>query len=78
MEAFDIDITFTHNLPQNVADVADTINKLRGLVSDETLLAQLPFINDVSAEMEKVEAQTDALSNLYNFNVETDDNGEVE
>lgn len=74
MEAYEIDITFTHNLPQNIADVADTVNKLRGLVSDETLLAQLPFINDVGAEMEKVESQTDALSDLYNFGV--DDGGE--
>lgn len=72
MESFDIDITFTHNLPQNIQDVADTINKLRGLVSDETLIAQLPFINDVQAEVEKLEGQTSALSQLYNFEVENE------
>ena len=57
MEAFEIEITFTHNLPQNIADVAETVNKLRGLVSDETLIAQLPFITDVGAEVEKMDSQ---------------------
>lgn len=70
MEAFDVEITFTHNLPKNVADVADTVNKLRGLVSDETLLAQLPFITDARAEMEKVEAQNESMYGSYNFTPE--------
>lgn len=75
MEAYDIDITFTHNLPQNISDIAETVNKLRGLVSDETLLSQIPFINDVSSEMEKLQEQTSALTNLYQFNqpVEVDE-----
>lgn len=67
MEAFAIDIIFTHNLPQNIADTAETINKLRGLVSDETLLAQLPFVSDVNVELEKVNGQNSALTSLYNF-----------
>lgn len=73
MEAFEIDVTFTHNLPQNIADVAETINKLRGLVSNETLLAQLPFVNDVNAELEKVSNQYSAYT-LYDFNAEGDVN----
>ena len=67
MEAFEIEITFTHNLPQNIADVAETVNKLRGLVSDETLIAQLPFITDVGAEVEKMDSQNSSLTQLYNF-----------
>ena len=67
MEAFEIEITFTHNLPQNIADVAETVNKLRGLVSDETLIAQLPFITDVGAEIEKMDSQNSSLTQLYNF-----------
>ena len=75
MEAFDIDISFTHNLPQNIADVAETINKLRGLVSDETLIAQLPFVSDVNAELEKLEAQKENSISLYNFDsVEEEEN----
>ena len=67
MDSYDVTITFTHNLPQNIADTADTINKLRGLVSNETLLAQLPFINEVSEEMAKLEAQNNSLAHLYDF-----------
>jgi len=35
----DIKITFSRNLPANDADAADMINKLVGVVSDETLLS---------------------------------------
>jgi SPP1 family phage portal protein len=75
MAAFDVDISFTHNLPQNVIDIADTIGKLRGLVSDATLMAQLPFINDIDAELNRVNAEKEANMAMYNFNVseETED-----
>ena len=45
----------------------DAVNKLRGLVSNETLLAQLPFIPDAYEEMERVKAEQDALTGLYDF-----------
>lgn len=74
MEAYDIEITFTHNLPQNISDIVEVINKLRGLVSDKTLIAQVPFITDVDAEVEKVEEQTNQLTQLYQFNQVEDGN----
>ena len=61
--AFDwrgIDITFKRNIPANASEIADTIGKLRGLVSDETLIAQVPFIENVQKELEKVAAEVDA------------------
>lgn len=67
MEAYDVEVTFTHNLPTNIADVADTVNKLRGLVSDRTLLAQLPFVSDVEAELERIKQDSDYSSDLYDF-----------
>ena len=48
-----IDITFTRNLPVNDLEIADLVNKLRGLVSDETLITQLPFIDSAAVELEK-------------------------
>ena len=54
--AFDVDIDFTPNLPTSIADTVNIITQLRGLVSDETLLAQLPFIDDVDNEIAKVSA----------------------
>ena len=43
------------------------INSLHGLVSDSTLLAQLPFITDVNEELETLKAQKEQNMSLYNF-----------
>lgn len=59
-EGFDwraIDIVFTRNLPSNDVDIANMVNTLRDIVSDETLLAQIPFVDDVQAEIERVDEQ---------------------
>lgn len=48
-----IEITFSRNLPTNDLEIADLVNRLRGLVSNETLLSQLPFIDNVADEIEK-------------------------
>lgn len=53
----DIEVVFTPNLPVDDASTVQMISQLRGLVSDETLIAQLPFVEDVGAEMERVAAQ---------------------
>ena len=63
----DIVITFTRNLPTNVEDTASMVNNLRGLVSDETLLAQLPFIDNAEEEYKKVQDQKQANMSLYSF-----------
>lgn len=55
----DIEIIFTRNIPTNDTDLANMVNALRDLVSDETLLAQLPFIDDVRAEVERLKKQRD-------------------
>lgn len=60
-----VNIQFTENLPVDTDSVIDGITKLRGLVSDQTLISQLPFVNDVQAEMEKISAQND--SQIYDF-----------
>ena len=52
-----IDIIFTRNLPSNDTDIANMVKTLKDIVSDETLLAQIPFVSDVQAELEKVAAQ---------------------
>ena len=59
-EGFDwraIDIIFTRNLPSNDVDIANMVNMLRDIVSDETLLAQIPFVDDVQGEIERVDEQ---------------------
>lgn len=53
----DIDIIFTRNLPENVEDYTTLINGLRGVVSDRTLLAQVPFIDNVDDELAQVKQE---------------------
>ncbi len=50
-------ITFNRNLPQNVMELGQMVSQLRGSVSNETLLGQLPFVEDVSKEMEQLETE---------------------
>lgn len=63
----DINIIFTRNLPVNVLEIAQTINELRGIVSDETLLAQVPFIKDIDAELSRIKNEKKQMLNVYTF-----------
>ena len=55
-------------VPADEAALINMINSLKGTVSDETLLAQLPFINDVQLELEKVRAQKESNLDLFGGN----------
>ena len=61
----DVNIIFTRNIPVNETEQAELVNKLRGLVSDKTLLSILKFIPDVDKELELLEQQNSQP--LYNF-----------
>ena len=63
----DIEIEFKRNIPEDTTAIIAMINALKGTVSDATLLSQLPFITDVNAEIEAVEAQKAANMSLYSF-----------
>ena len=52
-----IDIIFTRNLPTNDTEIANMVNTLSSIVSTETLLAQLPFIENVQDEMERLDKE---------------------
>ena len=52
-----IDIIFTRNIPSNDTDIANMINALSDVVSKETLLAQIPFVDDVQAELERLDKE---------------------
>lgn len=49
-----IDIIFTRNLPTNDTEIANMVNTLSSIVSTETLLAQLPFVENVQDEIERI------------------------
>lgn len=63
----DIEIDFKRNVPEDEVSIINMINSLKGTVSDATLLSQLPFIADVNAELEAVQAQKLENMAVYNF-----------
>lgn len=69
-EGFDwraIDIIFTRNIPSNDTDIANMVNTLKDIVSEETLLAQIPFVDDVQNELEKLKKEREENKELNPF-----------
>ncbi len=52
-----IEITMPRTLPQNTAELANTVAALSGMVSQETLLSQLPFVENPAEEIKKLRAE---------------------
>ena len=71
----DFKITFTNNLPTNTLEIAQIVNQLRGLVSDETLLSQIPFVDDAKEELKKAQAEKQANMELYDFGAGNSEDG---
>ena len=74
----DVNIVFTRNLPVNVVEAVQVVNQLRGVVSDETLITLLPFIDDASEEIEKIKKQKEENMALYSFGRGDEEEDEVE
>lgn len=60
---------FTLNYPVNLTEEADVASKLKGIVSDETLLSVLSVVEDVKAELKRIKENTDPLA--YQTDYET-------
>ncbi|MGL5380702.1 phage portal protein, partial [Clostridium sp.] len=66
MDYTDIQPIFTRNKPFNDVELADTMQKLTGILSDETILAMSPYVDDVQAELErKINEQNQAYQDNY-------------
>lgn len=63
----DIKINFERNIPEDISTLATAVSQLSGIVSDETLLSTLPFVNDPKTEAEKVREQKEASMAMYDF-----------
>lgn len=76
----DVEITFTRNLPVDLAETANLVNILKGTVSDRTLLSLLPFVSDIDKELEMVEESKLRNMELYSFssNSTSDETEETE
>jgi len=65
----DVTIKFTRNLPNTLVPAsAQDINAYRGLVSDYTLLEQIPFVTNVDEEMKRLADEKKEAMELYPFN----------
>ena len=53
VDVFEVDITITHSMPKNLLELAQMIGNLTGVCSKETLVAQLPFVEDPEEEVKK-------------------------
>ena len=45
-----VDVVFTYSLPSNELELSQMVSNLKGMVSDVTLLDQLPFVSDAEEE----------------------------
>ena len=46
---------FTRNIPANETEIVSVVKQLYGIVSDETLLSLLPFVDNAKEELESIE-----------------------
>lgn len=63
----DVDISFKRNIPEDTSSTINMINGLRGMVSDATLIAQLPFVTDVNEELAAIAEQKKEEVSFYSF-----------
>lgn len=74
----DIQIEFKRNIPEDVNAVIQLVNALRGVISDATLISQIPFVSDVNAEIKALQKQKQENMALYNFGNNTEEEEEEE
>lgn len=72
-----IDMQFNNTLPINVLETAQIISTLSPFLSKETLIEQLPFVENAAEELEKKEAEDD-YSEDYSDLIEGHDDKEQE
>ena len=70
----DIAIDFKRNVPEDISSVVNLVNTLKGVVSDATLLEQLPFVSDVNAELKALDEQKQKNIAMYSFGGNSTDN----
>ena len=60
VDTYKVDAVFNRALPQNLLELSQIVNNLRGVVDDETLVGLLPFVQDPEQSIKK--AQEEQLS----------------
>lgn len=71
-----IDMQFNNTLPTNVLEMAQIVSTLLPVLSKETLIEQLPFVENAKEEMEKKEAEEDYSEDYSDLIEGHDDHGQ--
>lgn len=77
----DIQIIFTRSLPANAIELSQIIGNLTGIVSQETLLSQIPFVEDPKQEIKRMAEEKKKASEeqfIINPKLEEDDDEDEE
>ncbi|MDW4049109.1 phage portal protein [Staphylococcus shinii] len=79
----DVTYTFNRNLPKSLSENIQAVSQLSGIVSDETKLSLLSFVDDPKAELERLQQEeADELERAdkreYNFGAPADGNSQTE
>lgn len=70
----DVKPIFKRNLPVNMNETIQLVATLKGIISEETLLSQLPFIDSVQDELNRIEEeQVDVYDDFGAIEEETDE-----
>ena len=65
----DIQPVFTRNKPKNDVELANMVKSLYGILSDETLISILPFVENSKEEIEKRDLEKENTLDSYNLGV---------
>ena len=67
LKYWDVHFQFSRAIPKDLSYLADVVTKLKGIVSDRTLISLMPFVDDVDFEFEQREEElTSTYGQLYN------------
>lgn len=75
-----VDVIFNRDMLMNESEIIDNCTKSQGLISDETIIANHPWVNDPQAEMERLkkqkeEAQKEMLAQYDPFDLQKQGDG---
>lgn len=60
-----VSYTFNKSVIMNESEIVDMAQKSKGVISDETVLANHPWVTDVEAEKERLKEQKEEMMNAY-------------
>ncbi len=60
-----IDVIFNRDMLMNETEIIDNIAKSVGILSDKTVISQHPWVDDIIAELERIEQQNDVAPYVF-------------